>query len=207
MKKPAMTSSGMPNILTDLCVRNADAHITVRLPDIVYLNALNAAIRNTCLPEQSFKTTSFLFTNCFLDCFSSLQPTKESVLWKCVRILTSTTRRQVCYAGNAGFSFLALFNLAFIAAFFAAVALKSGHIYTVCAMHTMWNFCQGNVFGLEVSGNAGNASLLHSTANSSAKDILTGGGFGPEGGLCVTIVIAAAFAIFFLIPRISRRKV
>ncbi len=111
------------------------------------------------------------------------------------------------HAGNAGVSFLALFNLAFIAAFFAAVALKSGHIYTVCAMHTMWNFCQGNVFGLEVSGNAGNASLLHSTANSSAKDILTGGGFGPEGGLCVTIVIAAAFAIFFLIPRISRRKV
>ncbi len=41
-----MTSSGMSDIRTDLCVSNGDAHITVRLPDILCLNALNADIRD-----------------------------------------------------------------------------------------------------------------------------------------------------------------
>lgn len=102
------------------------------------------------------------------------------------------------HAGNAGFSFLALINLALIAALFACIALRKGNIWMCCAMHTVWNFCQGNVFGLEVSGNGGNASVLHSTHTSSARDLLTGGAFGPEGGLCVTIVIAVAFLVLFL---------
>ena len=102
------------------------------------------------------------------------------------------------HATNPGFSILALFNLAFIAAFFAVVAYKSEHIYTVCAMHTVWNFCQGNLFGLEVSGNSGTASILSSSYKDSAVSLLTGGDFGPEGGLCVTIVIAIAFAVFFI---------
>ena len=102
------------------------------------------------------------------------------------------------HAGNAGYSFLALINLALIAALFACIALRNGNIYMVCAMHTVWNFCQGNVFGLEVSGNAGNASVLSSTTSASARDLLTGGGFGPEGGLCVTIVIAVAFIVLLL---------
>lgn len=102
------------------------------------------------------------------------------------------------HAGNAGYSWLALINLALIAALFACIALRNGNIYMVCAMHTVWNFCQGNVFGLEVSGNAGNASVLRSTTNASARDIMTGGGFGPEGGLCVTIVIVVAFAVLLL---------
>lgn len=102
------------------------------------------------------------------------------------------------HAFNAGFSFLALFNLAFIAAFFAVFAYRSGHIYTVCAMHTVWNFCQGNLFGLEVSGNSGSASILSSSYTEKAGKLLSGGDFGPEGGLCVTIVIAVAFVVLIL---------
>ena len=104
----------------------------------------------------------------------------------------------VMHGANAGFSVLAFLNLMLIAAFFAAVALRDGHIYRVCAMHTMWNLCQGNLFGLEVSGNAGDASILRSTHASGAMELLTGGAFGPEGGLAVTIVIVLAFVIFFL---------
>lgn len=110
------------------------------------------------------------------------------------------------HAGNAGYSWLALINLALIAALFACIALRQGNIYMVCAMHTVWNFCQGNVFGLEVSGNAGNASVLHSTTSSSARDLLTGGAFGPEGGLCVTIVIVVAFMALFLTGKKHRSQ-
>ena len=105
------------------------------------------------------------------------------------------------HAGNAGFSVLALINLALIAALFACIALRQGHIYTVCAMHTVWNFCQGNLYGLEVSGNPQSASVFSSAPTKMSKDILTGGTFGPEGGLCVTIVIAVAFIVLFATGR------
>lgn len=114
----------------------------------------------------------------------------------------------VLHAANAGFSILALLNLMLIAALFALIALCDGHIYTVCAMHTIWNFCQGNFFGLEVSGNPQSASILASNYTASSRDLLTGGGFGPEGGLCVTAVIAAAFLVlFFLTKRKKLQKV
>ena len=99
------------------------------------------------------------------------------------------------HAGNAGFSWLALVNLALIAALFAVIAYNSEHIYMVCAMHTVWNFCQGNLFGLQVSGNSGSASILSSSYTDTSRALFTGGDFGPEGGLCVTIVIAVAFVI------------
>ncbi|MBR3033129.1 MAG: ABC transporter permease [Clostridiales bacterium] len=99
---------------------------------------------------------------------------------------------------NAGFSVLACINLMLIAALFACIALRQGHIYTVCAMHTIWNFCQGNLFGLEVSGNPQAATIFSSDYTKFSKDIMTGGKFGPEGGLCVTIVIAVAFLVLFL---------
>ncbi len=105
------------------------------------------------------------------------------------------------HAGNAGFSWLALFNLALIAVLFAIIAYKSGHIYMVCAMHTVWNFCQGNLFGLQVSGNSGSSSILSSSYTSSSRALFTGGDFGPEGGLCVTIAIAIAFVIVGLWAR------
>ena len=105
------------------------------------------------------------------------------------------------HAGNAGFSVLALINLSLIAALFACIALRQGHIYTVCAMHTVWNFCQGNLYGLEVSGNPQSASVFSSAPTKMSKDILTGGTFGPEGGLCVTIVIAVAFIVLFATGR------
>ncbi|MBO4927353.1 MAG: ABC transporter permease [Clostridiales bacterium] len=116
-------------------------------------------------------------------------------------VIFSSMCFSLMHAGNAGYSLLAMFNLAFIAVFFACVALRDGHIYTVCAMHTVWNFCQGNVFGLEVSGNTGSASILSSSYTSSARDLFTGGAFGPEGGLCVTIVIALSFVILLLFGR------
>ncbi len=104
----------------------------------------------------------------------------------------------VMHAANAGFSILAMINLILIAALFALIALSDGHIYRVCAMHTLWNFCQGNLYGLEVSGNPQSASIFASGYTKMSTDIMSGGTFGPEGGLCVTLVIACTFILFFL---------
>lgn len=107
---------------------------------------------------------------------------------------------------NAGYSVLALINLFLIAAFFALWALKDGHIYMVCAMHTVWNFCQGNLFGLQVSGNAQSATVLESTYSSSSRALMTGGEFGPEGGLCVTIVVCVALLVLGVLTFRPKKK-
>ncbi|MCQ2531998.1 MAG: ABC transporter permease [Saccharofermentans sp.] len=111
----------------------------------------------------------------------------------------------VLFAGfhsmNVGFTPLAFINLFLIAFFFALLDLYAGHIWYSCAAHTMWNFLQGNVFGLQVSGNQGAATLLTANYTSNAKDIITGGAFGPEGGLAVTFVTIVAIVILVVIKR------
>lgn len=71
--------------------------------------------------------------------------------------------------------------------------MREGSLWGISALHSVWNWVQGNFFGFEVSGtNASGGTLLNLLAT--GKDWLTGGAFGPEGGLAVTIVLVAGIA-------------
>ena len=109
---------------------------------------------------------------------------------------------------NPGFTVLALINLILVSVLFALIAYFTDNIWIVCAAHTMWNFTQGNVFGLEVSGNSGNVSLIHTALGDRADAVMTGGTFGPEGGLAVTVVTLIAIAAVLVIfrRRIKRKN-
>ncbi|WP_051412023.1 CPBP family intramembrane glutamic endopeptidase [Halonatronum saccharophilum] len=87
---------------------------------------------------------------------------------------------------NANVTLISLINLALIGFLFAFYALGEERLWGVCGFHTAWNFVQGNIFGLEVSGMASSVSLLHLSVNGS--EVITGGYFGPEGGLVVTFI-------------------
>lgn len=102
---------------------------------------------------------------------------------------------------NPGFTVLALINLILVSVLFALIAYFTDNIWIVCAAHTMWNFTQGNIFGLEVSGNSGNVSLIHTALGDNASSLMTGGTFGPEGGLAVTIVTLVAIAVVLVLFR------
>jgi ABC-type Na+ efflux pump permease subunit/membrane protease YdiL (CAAX protease family) len=111
------------------------------------------------------------------------------------------------HAGNVGFSLIALINLILIAVFFALMACYTQEIFTVCAAHTAWNFAQGNLFGMQVSGATGAANLLDTRYSDSSLDWLTGGSFGPEGGLAVSMITVAALLILLLFRhKISKAK-
>lgn len=104
---------------------------------------------------------------------------------------------------NNGFSLPALINLTLFAVFAAFLSLYTESIWTVCAVHSVWNFAQGNLFGFEVSGTSTSASLFLTKSANGASDLLTGGSFGPEGGLFVTAVLLAGIGVLVLL---SRRK-
>jgi membrane protease YdiL (CAAX protease family) len=121
-----------------------------------------------------------------------------------VGLLVSSLLFAGLHALNPGLSALALFNLTLFGVFAGLYALREGSLWGISALHTVWNWVQGNFFGLDVSGmGVGGGTLLNLTA--SGPDWLTGGAFGPEGGVAVTVVLLVGIVIFILLP--SRPKV
>ena len=114
-------------------------------------------------------------------------------------VLFSSLMFGIFHAANKGFSVLALINLFLIALGFALITLYTDSIFMTSAAHTLWNFSQGNLYGLEVSGNTAGASLLQTTYNAGKPAILTGGDFGPEGGISVTIVSLITIVVMLIL--------
>ncbi len=98
---------------------------------------------------------------------------------------------------------IAVLNLFLFGLFTALYALSEGSIWGVCGVHTAWNWAQGNLFGLQVSGLASPAGTLFDLMET-GPDLITGGAFGPEGGLAVTaVLLLASFAVWKLAPRLT----
>jgi uncharacterized protein len=91
---------------------------------------------------------------------------------------------------NPNLSVLAMFNLALFGLFACLYALREGGIWGICAAHSVWNWAQTNLFGFPVSGGLPpGSSLLELTGSGPAW--LSGGAFGPEGGIAVSAVLLA----------------
>jgi membrane protease YdiL (CAAX protease family) len=115
-------------------------------------------------------------------------------------ILTSSLLFAMLHLLNPGLNPLAILNLTLFGVFAALYALREGGLWGVFALHSAWNWTQGNLFGLPVSGMATGGSLFNLQAT--GPDWLTGGAFGPEGGLAVTavLIIACLLTAFARLP-------
>ena len=94
---------------------------------------------------------------------------------------------------NPGITPLAVFNLFLFGVFATLYYLRRGSIWGICAIHSVWNFAQGNIFGCSVSG--GNVSETLFTTVHNGSTLWSGGAFGPEGGLGVTVVFAIGIIV------------
>lgn len=104
---------------------------------------------------------------------------------------------------NNALSPLPVLNLFLFGLLAALYALWEGSLWGIAALHSAWNWAQGNVFGLEVSGSQAGGGVLFNLQATGA-DWLTGGAFGPEGGLAVTVVLGIGLA--FLAWRLRQRS-
>ncbi|MDR0381496.1 MAG: CPBP family intramembrane metalloprotease [Oscillospiraceae bacterium] len=114
-----------------------------------------------------------------------------------VAVLVSSLAFAAMHGLNQGITPLALLNLVLFGVFAAVYLLKRGDIWGIAAFHTAWNFAQGNVFGISVSGAARMPSLF-SFAPSGSDALINGGAFGLEGGLAVTLVCTAGIVVLLL---------
>lgn len=100
-------------------------------------------------------------------------------------------------AAHIDFHVFVMANIILVAILFSFLALRIGTIWLVCGIHCGWNWAQGNLFGIPVSGNPVDVSIVRLAPDASAASWLTGGDFGVEGSAITTAVLAlAAFAAY-----------
>lgn len=110
-----------------------------------------------------------------------------------VAVAGSTALFALAHAFNDGATPLSLLSAALGGVMYGLAFVLSGRIWMPMGMHLAWNFVQGTVLGFPVSGtaSAGNAVVFQSPVDAPAW--LTGGVYGPEGG-----VVGIAFRLLVI---------
>lgn len=85
---------------------------------------------------------------------------------------------------------------------FGAIYAHSGNLWLPIGIHWAWNFTEGRIWGLPVSGSPKITTLFH--AETSGPELLTGGAFGPEASL--TVVITCSLLSVWLIYDLHRTR-
>lgn len=100
------------------------------------------------------------------------------------------------HMSNEHVTVLAYINLFLCGLLFGLLFVESGSIWMVAALHSGWNFLQGNIFGISVSGTAKSSSVFDSSF-ADGWSFMNGGDFGLEGGLAVSIVLAVGIYVVY----------
>ena len=90
------------------------------------------------------------------------------------------------HLGNPNIGLLPLLNLFLAGIFLGVYRIHKNNLWFPIGAHLMWNYLQGPIYGFEVSGNKIN-TLFEQKLN--GHDLLTGGNFGYEGSIILTVFL------------------
>lgn len=96
---------------------------------------------------------------------------------------------------NPGSNPLALANTLLAGIWFAIAYFKTRDLWFPFGIHLAWNWLQGPVFGITVSGITGFAPDPLLRANDIGPAWLTGAGYGIEGGVACTLALVISIGI------------
>ncbi|MDE6657642.1 MAG: CPBP family intramembrane metalloprotease [Oscillospiraceae bacterium] len=103
------------------------------------------------------------------------------------------------HKANNGFSLTAFVNLTLYAIMISLYVLRTNNLWGACAIHSVWNFVQGNFYGLPVSG-IDTGGTIFSVSLVKNANLANGGEFGLEASLPCAIVMLIAIAVLLLVP-------
>lgn len=104
------------------------------------------------------------------------------------------------HLGNQSASFFSTLNTALAGVWLGIAYLKTRTLWLVFGLHLSWNWFQGAVFGIEVSGFKDFAGASVLTEVDSGPAWVTGGDYGLEGGIACTIVLILSTAVIWYAP-------
>lgn len=100
----------------------------------------------------------------------------------------------IMHALNPGIGWIGFANI-FLAGIWLGVArIVTGSLWLSVGMHIGWNFFLGPVFGFPVSGIIERSMFVTTPGD---VEWISGGAFGPEGGILVTLLLIAATAALY----------
>ncbi len=102
---------------------------------------------------------------------------------------------------NPDASFFSTVNTMLAGGFLSVAYLKTRTLYFPFGLHFSWNFVQSFFLSLPVSGLLTNRTIFIPTDY--GPDWLTGGRYGPEGGVGTTVIMVAAIVYFIFEKRIK----
>ena len=106
----------------------------------------------------------------------------------------------LAHLGNSHHTWISTLNTMLVGIPLSIAYLRTRSLWMPVGMHFTWNYVQGFVFGLPVSGYTLSPSVLNAQVHGAAW--LTGSGYGPEGGLLCTIAVVGA-GIYLFFPHAS----
>ncbi len=115
-------------------------------------------------------------------------------------VLFSALFFSLMHASNPGFTLIAGLNIFLFGTLLGFLVLRTRNIWIACGLHAAWNFAEGTLFGMSVSGTEPGQSVLLSPFVEN-RTLTNGGAFGPEGGVATSLVLVAALIVFFYLPQ------
>lgn len=108
---------------------------------------------------------------------------------------------------NPNFSWFGFVNIVLAGVLLSLAYIQTKSLWLPIGIHIAWNFTQGYVWGLPVSGTT--VVMPLTVSQETGPDFITGGTFGPEGGAACTLVCLAAcvFVWKFFKPSEEMEKV
>lgn len=95
---------------------------------------------------------------------------------------------------------LAIANTLLAGGWFAAAYFRTRDLWFPFGVHLAWNWLQGPIFGINVSGIAEFSPDPALRAIDSGPAWLTGGSYGIEGGIACTIALLISMGLILLLP-------
>ena len=109
------------------------------------------------------------------------------------------------HAFNPNATVLSTLNVTLAGVMLGLGYVLTGELAISIGLHITWNFFQGNVFGLPVSGRDPVGATFLST-HQAGPELLTGGPFGPEGGLLGPAAMVVGMLLIAVRVRRGRGK-
>lgn len=120
-----------------------------------------------------------------------------------VAIIMTSIFFMLLHSSNDNMTLMPIINLILFGVFAALYVVHEGNLWGICGMHSAWNWMQGNVLGIAVSGKEPVGGSLFKFVPR-GNNLLSGGLFGVEGSVVFTVVFA--LASLYLLYRITNIK-
>ncbi len=117
-------------------------------------------------------------------------------------MIVQTVVFTLLHGASPGFSPIAFASLVTVSLLLAFWALRDENLWSVMGWHAAWNWTQGNLIGIAVSGYPSSAALLPVSVSGPAW--LTGGPFGAEASLPALGVLLAGLTVVLVRRRSAR---